>query len=272
MTTARPILMSAPMVRSTLEGIKTQTRRLVKPQPDMFETAPGVPCEVRAWHDENGVRIWKGSGWRGQGTGTGVITNQRCPFGKPGDLAWVRETFLPDPPADHSSWEDEGIATYVSWSGCGGALGDIPQALRTPSHVLYRATWKTEHKWQWRPAIHMPRWASRLTLELTDVRVERLQDISEEDAKAEGLKAITKDGGRTIKYGIPDNDGYPGNDDHGWDWREWCVDPRRAYFTLWDKINGDSAHLANPWVWVLTFKVHHANVDAVLAQRAEVAA
>lgn len=266
MRTARPILMSAPMVRSTLEGIKTQTRRLVKPQPDMFETAPGVPCEVRAWHDENGVRIWKGSGWRGQGTGTGVITNQRCPFGKPGDLAWVRETFLPDPPADHSSWEDEGIATYVSWSGCGGALGDIPQALRTPSHVLYRATWKTEHKWQWRPAIHMPRWASRLTLEITDVRVERLQDMegqhpSESDAIAEGVNKIHHGDG-AYYYSAFRNEPHPKN---------WC-DPTDAYRELWEKLNGKGSWDANPWVWVLTFKVHHANVDAVLAQRAEVAA
>ena len=238
MTTARPLLMSGPMVRSTIDGIKTQTRRIVKPQPFLDAMGnfctPGKPGRSYAcW----GQHI-DGSPC------TRNFTKSRCPYGKSRDLLWVRERAHYGPDRVAYSADNPALARGEKVDGWGPA----------------------------RPSIHMPRWASRLTLEITDVRVERLQDISEEDAKAEGLKAITKDGGRTIKYGIPDNDGYPGNDNHGWEWREWCVDPRRAYFTLWDKINGDSAHLANPWVWVLTFAVHHANVDAVLAQRAEVAA
>ena len=99
----------------------------------------------------------------------------------------------------------------------------------------------------------MPRWASRITLEITGIRVERLLEISEEDAKAEGLSAITKDG-TLIKYGIADRDGLPGNDDHGWHWQEFERDPRNAYHKLWEQINGAGSAVANPWVWVIEFK------------------
>lgn len=259
MTTARPILFSTPMIRALLDGRKSMTRRIVKPQP--FLDAMGNFCSPgkKGQHSCWGQRI-------DGAPCTRDFVKSRCPYGVPGDLLWVRETFLPDPPADHSSWEDEGIATYVSWSGCGGALGDIPQALRTPSHVLYRATWKTEHKWQWRPSIHMPRWASRLTLELTDVRVERLQDMegqhpSESDAIAEGVNKIHHGDG-AYYYSAFRNEPHPKN---------WC-DPTDAFRELWEKLNGNGSWDLNPWVWVLSFKVHHANVDAVLAQRAEVAA
>jgi hypothetical protein len=83
----------------------------------------------------------------------------------------------------------------------------------------------------WKPCIHMPRRLPRLTLEITDVRVEQLQSISQEDAIAEGLKAITKDGS-LVKYGIPDQDGLPGTDDSGWPWAEWSPAPRQAYARL----------------------------------------
>lgn len=99
----------------------------------------------------------------------------------------------------------------------------------------------------------MPRWASRITLEVTGIRVERLQDISEEDAIAEGLSGITKDG-KLIKYGIPDQDGLPGTDNTGWPWRDWQKDPRDAYRRLWESINGRGSWDANPWVWVVEFK------------------
>lgn len=107
---------------------------------------------------------------------------------------------------------------------------------------------------RWSPSIHMPRWASRMLIEITNVRVERLQNISEEDAIAEGLKAATKDG-KTIKYGIPDRDGYPGNDDIGWGWCDWNVSPVLAYKRLWGSINGTESWDLNPWVWILEFKM-----------------
>ena len=81
----------------------------------------------------------------------------------------------------------------------------------------------------------MPRWASRITLEITEVRVERLNDISAEDAIAEGLKALTKDR-RMTKYGIPDQDGLPGNDDSGWAWQHWRQSPIDAYQYLWESL------------------------------------
>lgn len=213
----RPILFSAPMVRAILTGKKTQTRRVVK-------------------------------------------LSQRCPYGIPDDRLWVRET-----------WAD------------GDELASSRGPLDAPEHVLYRADnsayyfgdspmdgsnrpgrrvkdtegWNFDHPCvHWKPSIHMPRWAARIILEVTDVRVERVQDITEEDAKAEGLSALSKDGGRLWKYGIPDRDKLPGNDDDGWHWTEWDADPRVAFRKLWDSINDARGFgwAPNPWVWAITFK------------------
>lgn len=230
--TVRPILFSAAMVLALLEGRKTQTRRVLK--------LPNANAEERRGP-------WEAS----TVGGPGCFTSKREPFAErpclwhpkagttvvppyaPGDLLWVRET-----------WADA-----------------------SPHGIRYAATDDIHELRRKRSPLHMPRAASRLTLEVTGVKVERLQNICEEDAKAEGLKPITKDGGRTIKWGIPDRDGLPGSDDLGWNWSQWCVDPRDAFFTLWDKINGDSAHVANPWVVAITFKVHKANVDALIKAR-----
>lgn len=91
-------------------------------------------------------------------------------------------------------------------------------------------------------------------IEITSARLERLQDISEDDAVAEGLKALTKDNWQTIKYGIPDADGLPGKDDFGWPWAEWKLSPVFAYKKLWEQINGPDSWDKNPWVWVVKFK------------------
>lgn len=154
-----------------------------------------------------------------------------CPYGFIDDRLWVRETWSVDDEEDSLS--------------------------QNTNKIWYMAN--EEHPAMFpkkRPSIHMPRWASRITLEITNVRVERLQNISAEDAKSEGLKAVTKDGGRTIKYGIPDRDGWPGTDDYGWAWDHWNTDPVLAYKKLWDSIYGKTqwAWKNNPWVWVVDFK------------------
>lgn len=145
----------------------------------------------------------------------------RCPFGHTGNRLWVRETFNGDP--------SRGIG------------------------YAYRATQPEMDGCPWVPSIHMPRSASRITLEITAVRVERLNEISAADAKDEGLTALSKDG-TLVKYGIPDRDGLPGNDDLGWHWQKWERDPRCAYRTLWESINGPGSWDMNPWVWVVEFK------------------
>lgn len=187
----RPILFSAPMVRAILAGTKTQTRRVVKPR-DL------------AWMDEHqGLRE--------------PCNAERCPYGRPGQRLWVREShwWFKDEP-DHS-------------------CGYYPPKL-TREDVEYRADGDDGRK-AWRPSIHMPRWASRITLEITGVRVERLRDISEADAIAEG---ITRD-----------------RDGHGWqveDGRHYSDDPRESYASLWETINGPGSWGANPWVWCIAFK------------------
>jgi hypothetical protein len=143
-----------------------------------------------------------------------------APYGKPGERLWVKETFRE-------------------------VFGE----------TRYRASIAELHGETWKPSIFMPRKLSRITLEVTDVRVQRVQDISEEDAKAEGLSPITKDG-HLIKWGIPDRDGLPGTDNDGWPWQEWERDPRKAFAKLWDKINGKRAPWSeSPWVWVVSFRV-----------------
>ncbi|CAG0966332.1 hypothetical protein MTYP_01013 [Methylophilaceae bacterium] len=210
---ARPILFSTPMVRAILDGRKTQTRRVIKPQPD-----GGV---------QNGVI----------GPLNGVGNLLVCRLGQPGDRLWVRETFCPIYPQNPNynggnPIEYDYAATYKHGDRLGDSIGI---------------------KKKWAPSIHMPRAASRITLEITGIRVERLQDISEADARAEGLKGLTKDG-NLVKYGIPDSDGLPGSDNTGWDWCDWHADSRQAFRRLWSSINGPDSWAANPWVWVIEFR------------------
>lgn len=147
----RPILFSGEMVRALLAGTKTQTRRVMKPQP-----------QGQVWHDlDNQQWLVSGYGERGDDL-------LHCPYGQPGDQLWVREAFMHEP-ADYC-WE---------------ASVSIPCR---PAETVYRADFPNSQPGEgWKPSIHMPRALSRITLEIIGVRVERLQGISEEDADAEGF-------------------------------------------------------------------------------------
>ncbi|MEJ1267197.1 morphogenetic protein [Pantoea ananatis] len=170
----------------------------------------------------------------------------KCPFGAVGDRLWVRETWqgpLVDYDEAYSMFKDP--TPYQKAENCVHRADGGPCPEFTDADDNLRQGW--------RPSIHMPRWASRITLEITGVRVERLQDISKANAKAEGLAEITKDGS-LFKFGIPDRDGYPGTDDKGWPWAEWERNPVQAYRKLWQSIYGEESWQANPWVWVIEFK------------------
>ncbi len=138
---------------------------------------------------------------------------ERCPYGQPGDRLWVRETF------GHFE-RNENFAP-----GC---------------DVFYRADGESLAVEPWRPSIHMPRWASRITLEITSVRVERLQEISIEDAKAEGAWGPDD----SIVQKVAD---YFGTD-------IFSANPRKAFQMLWESINGPDSWAANPWVWAIEFR------------------
>lgn len=218
--TARPIIFSAPMIRALLAGEKTQTRRIVKPQPPRDHSPLVVgrfcPTVIDRWGEElPGDEVF------------GVTTEDgewctRCPYGQPGDLLWVRET----------------------WGAWPHMMGGIQL-----DSLRYRADgeYQDEHgAWCWRPSIHMPRWASRLTLRITDVRVQRLQDISTEEAFAEGIERIDAYCGAIQ---LPHGKSYS--------------TARGAFRSLWTTIHGPDSWSANPWVWALTFEVIRKNVDEV---------
>jgi hypothetical protein len=200
----RPILFSGPMVRALLDGSKTQTRRVVKPQ----------PVEQTGWV---GGAYWERRPARG------ILPSDKwcirdmlqfCPYGQPGDRLWVRETWRGvvdiNPPGKSM---ELGVARYVP---------DQEYCRR----VEYQATQERDSE-PWRPSIHMPRWASRITLEVTGVRVERLQAISRGDATDEGCPFPNMAAGD---------------------------DPRHWFSGLWSQINGAESWAANPWVWVVEFK------------------
>ena len=197
----RPILFSAPMVRAILDGTKTQTRRVVKP----------------VGNDDGFVILDYGDGgwpYRSDDGDSTTHTVKRggklyhdetphtCPYGQPGDRLWVRETF-------HTV---DGQRAFYRADYAHKPKGD------------------KEHGIFWTPSIHMPRWASRITLEVTGVRVERLQEIGEVDALAEGAP-----------------------------WAA-CSSPqvgshKAGFAQLWEGINGSESWSANPWVWVIEFEV-----------------
>lgn len=225
--TERPILFSGPMVRAILAGRKTVTRRVVTVGDTIEERDDGTqwPYFTTWTHGDDG------SPWAS------------CPYGAPGDRLWVRETWR------YHGWTEDGApwikyaADYSTrlveripdeWSD---RLADIWADLSDDANMAIDGR-AADRKW--RPSIFLPRWASRITLEVVGVRVERLQEITEDDARAEGVNPsdahiVIKDGDRQ-----PDME----------------RTHRGAFACLWDGINGDRASWAsNPWVWRVEFRV-----------------
>lgn len=245
----RPILFSAPMVRALLDGTKTQTRRICKPQPLVVE---GLDCTRLHFVDRRGiVRLDEAID-----APFPHLRNSLCPYGQPGDRLIVRETW------QYAGWTDDGqpCIRYQAdgarlWpcddlggipDEWGGRLTDIWAALREPANSSIDNT-AADRKW--RPSIHMPRWASRLTLEIVSVRVERLRDISEADVIAEGITHDPKGGDGYYRQWS----GKPGM---------WWESPLHAYRDLWESINGPGSWAANPFVWVVEFKAATPAHDA----------
>lgn len=222
----RPILFSAPMVRAILDGSKTQTRRIVKPQPFIDEM--GNFC----WNGMNFGQDFDGPHIQAIASPLPSSRTKRvhCPYGKRGDRLWVRETWMPgyDHEADHENGPQVSILYRADNEG---------RTVAAPNYELAEQ-WELEYSEDgdpppsWRPSIHMPRWASRITLEITGVRVERLRDISEANCLAEGCT-----GGHGS---IP---GYSYN-----------ATPSEYFQHIWTSINGAGNWDANPWVWVVEFR------------------
>lgn len=238
--TEHPILFSAPMVRAILDGRKTQTRRVVKPQPDHhWESLPGYRLDMRPQLVAGGLAVRHVHSIpmrpfaREQQRTSDLGPWSTCPAGAPGDRLWVRETWCLAHPDYHD--EAEGIR--------------LGRPVRDDGRWChYRATddvdsGDKENASPWRPSIHMPRWASRITLEVTGVRVERLQDITEADAMAEGVDTFD---------GVAPEQRVPGP---GFNGARLGDQPHRLPFAdLWEKTYGEDAWDANPWVWVVEFK------------------
>ncbi|ABR84785.2 MULTISPECIES: hypothetical protein [Pseudomonas aeruginosa group] len=200
----RPILFNDQMVRAILEGRKTVTRRVVKPQPDFLGSMvdPYTPFKT---------------------LDAGLHARITCPHGQPGDRLWVREAWAADAQVD-------AIA---------------PRDLSQGEPIWYPADFSVRQtgcsmisKGRGRPSIHMPRWASRILLEIIAVRVERLQDISEEQALAEGVRGEPCDHARQACADIGC----------------WGDTAKGAFGFLWESLNGEGSWAANPWVWVVEFK------------------
>lgn len=208
----KPILFSGPMVRAILDGRKTMTRRVMKIQP------PSEKYQLSRVLSTTGPKQNEGKlHWLSADVNTVRDNNYfTCPYGKVGDRLWVRENFA--------------------------LTGDNGSSVVHPIHggVAWQAT---EHKkaFKWKPSIHMPRWASRITLEITGIRVERLQCISEEDAIAEGCYRMY-------------NGMYAGEPHRIKGTPTCCTSPEIAYQRLWESINGPESWAANPWVWVVEFR------------------
>lgn len=183
-----PILFSEPMIQAILEGRKTQTRRIVKPQPEYGIESCG--WSVTQWAQRN------------HDFGCSCVPI-KCPFGHPEEHLWVRETWAN---IDNSEIGEKSYFEYRADSG-NKYPGGWPEELAEDPRCG-----------RWRPSIHMPRAASRIILEIEDIRAERLQDISPQDARSEGIGNILE------------------------------------FIILWEKIHGIGSWNQNPWVWVIQFK------------------
>ena len=204
--TDRPIIFSAPMIRALLDGRKTQTRRIIKPSPEFC--GGGRSRDPQNWNDPD---AW---GWENYDEGCWDLLSEGYtgrPFYAPGDRLWVREAFS----YESLDVDRNGFMPPWYWADGNPESGDFTRP---------------------KPSIHMPIWASRLTLIVTEVRVQRLQEISRGDAMEEGCPFANMADG---------------------------PNPRDWYRDIWNSIHGPDAWDANPWVAAISFTVHRCNIDTM---------
>lgn len=269
----RPILFNGEMVRAILEGRKTQTRRIIKGNFNHMRWCPIQKSNrYDGWEDEHG-------------------NPYPCPFGVPGDRLWVRETwriygwhegepFNLQYKADGSVLSEPSNSEYYDedkYTQLGIDSGDDCEraGIEPDNYGVYHFEEGTDLPTRWRPSIHMPRWASRITLEITGVRVERLHKISEEDARAEGIDYLFNQEDCETVVGIvgtkPEDHGYKNYLWHGdygnygmgnkqsdsWPYQfSGYKDAVGSFSSLWEKIHAKLGYpwASNPWVWVIEFR------------------
>jgi hypothetical protein len=268
MTRQIPMLFSPAMIEALLAGRKTETRRILKPQPESFATSPGVECEIYPLHIEGETRPRIAMGK----DGSGVLTAQKCRCA-PGDLIWVREGWR------IGAWRTEQWSRGPGECDADVAIdyladnyarkewlqGDDPEMMlrlvdqsRADAETDGRFKPDAEFQYCWppgdspcrkRPSIHMPKFASRLTLRVTGHNIERLHDISSRSCLAEGVQPVQE-----ILQAIS----AAHSEKHRRD--EYHRAHVAAYRSLWNRINGADAWDANPWVTVTKFEVIRQNV------------
>lgn len=202
----RGLIFNGEMVRAILDGRKTQTRRIMKPQPaDDIARGTFPNRDAHGWISSLKHKF-------------GSTTAHTCPYGQPGDRIWVRET----------------------WAEAGASAPDLKlYRANYPAHVpTHYENVPPAEDVRWTPSIHMPRWASRILLEITDVRVEQLKSISEEEARSEGVARLREGFWKHYQPG----------------WTQHQLSARGSFATLWDSIYGFGEWDRNPWVWVVEFK------------------
>ena len=222
----KPILFTDEMVRAILDGRKTKTRRPLKPQPDSVHD--GAP-----YWNIGGYRAWEFLKNPPAILRKARVNTFKCPFGKVGDRLWVRETFCLEHQVESDQPPPFTDGRPIRWEFAG--MESDPEGADMWLQPHYRATDPTpelayedtdgEPTVRWKPSLHMPRWASRITLEITDVRVERVQEIMEEEATAEGV--LPRDGMTAVYW----------------------------FSEAWDFLHGKAFPWeSNPWVWCVTFR------------------
>lgn len=225
----RGMIFNSEMVLAILDGRKTQTRRIMTVQPESSEFGLRYIAES-SLAKEVGMYFWS------QSDACGMKARSKpfaCPYGKPGDRIWVRETWS----SDFANYYPNDRVWYAADNNrrLDIEVVDGVRGIYSPEsdvHVPFR----------WRPSIHMPRWASRILLEITSVRVERLNAISEEDADAEGID---------MEALYDSQDCYDCIADHNMTGRPTVTG---AFKYLWESIYGEEGWKSNPWVWVIKFK------------------
>lgn len=240
----RPILFSTPMVRAILEGRKTQTRRIIKPQ---YEVSGSIwtSIKTKTWMHQSKIENCES-------------LLKVCPYGQVGDILWVRETWqvVFELEYDHHAMDGscvnirEWIPNFDSVEKTCVGLSSEWSCASMPERNKYYVYMTSDiqfidgkHKLKWKPSIFMPKAASRIKLEITDIRVERLCDITEKDAISEGIEY------KEWKNGPVNCNGYKDYSGGG----VYFPRPIASYYSLWESINGKGSWEKNPFVWVITF-------------------